>query len=383
MTTNQAIQEEAATFVTSCYEELGKSGEETHRRLADVREELSRRGTYELTYEELAHGARMAWRNSNRCIGRLFWPSLNVFDERGLEREDDIAEAIFRHIAYGTNGGMIRPSITVFAAETGARRIRIWNHQLIRYAGYETGNGIVGDPASVRFTKACMSLGWRGAGTPFDVLPLVVQVNGRQPRWYPIPDNLVMEVPIQHPEYDSFAGLGLKWYAVPFISDMLLDIGGIRYTAAPFNGWYMGTEIGARNLADPDRYHMLPKVAELLKLDTSTNVSLWKDRALVELNAAVLHSFKAAGVSIIDHHTAAEQFRRFEQQEERSGRPLTGDWTWLIPPVSPAATHIFHRSYDDRIVKPNYFRQACPYDIMDAGEAGVKADPSADVLSRG
>ena len=27
---------------------------------------------------------------------------------------------------------------------------------------------------------------------------------------------------------------------------------------APFNGWYMGTEIGARNLADADRYDLLP-----------------------------------------------------------------------------------------------------------------------------
>ena len=36
----------------------------------------------------------------------------------------------------------------------------------------------------------------------------------------------------------------MKWYGVPMISDMRLEIGGISYTAAPFNGWYMGTEIG-------------------------------------------------------------------------------------------------------------------------------------------
>jgi nitric oxide synthase oxygenase domain/subunit len=50
---------------------------------------------------------------------------------------------------------------------------------------------------------------------------------------------------------------------------MRLTIGGVQYPLAPFNGWYMGTEIGARNLADADRYDMLPTVAARLGLDTS------------------------------------------------------------------------------------------------------------------
>ena len=75
---------------------------------------------------------------------------------------------------------------------------------------------------------------------------------------------------------------------VPMISDMRLEIGGISYTAAPFNGWYMGTEIGARNLADHDRYNLLPAVAEMMDLDTSRKVPYGK----MALNVAVLHSFK-------------------------------------------------------------------------------------------
>jgi nitric-oxide synthase len=117
----------------------------------------------------------------------------------------------------------------------------------------------------------------------------------------------------------------------------------------------MGTEIGARNLADTFRYNKLPAVAAALGLNTSSETTLWKDRALVELNVAVLHSFKKAGVSIVDHHTAAAQFSLFEQREEKAGRELTGDWVWLIPPVSPATTHIFHSSYRNEIVKPNFF----------------------------
>ncbi len=123
----------------------------------------------------------------------------------------------------------------------------------------------------------------------------------------------------------------------------------------------MGTEIGARNLADENRYNRLPAVADVIGLDTEYASSLWKDRALAELNVAVLYSFKQAGVIIVDHHTAAGQHHIFEQNEEAAGRRATGDWAWLIPPVSPAATHIFHRTYDNAILSPNFFYQAAPY----------------------
>jgi nitric-oxide synthase len=37
---------------------------------------------------------------------------------------------------------------------------------------------------------------------------------------------------------------------------MSLDCGGLVFTACPFNGWYMQTEI-ARDLADANRYNKL------------------------------------------------------------------------------------------------------------------------------
>jgi nitric-oxide synthase len=185
----------------------------------------------------------------------------------------------------------------------------------------------------------------------------VVQAGERTPQFFEIPKELVVEVPITHPDYPGFAEMNAKWYGVPIVSDMRLEIGGVDYLAAPFNGWYMGTEIGARNLADRERYNMLPKVAEIMGLDTSREITLWKDKALVELNVAVLHSFKEHGVSIVDHHTASQQFLRFEEREKKCGREITGDWTWLIPPISPAATHIFHSSYQDRMETPNFFYQ--------------------------
>lgn len=350
---------EAEQFIRLCYQELGKSGEETERRLQEIQRDIHHTGTYIHTYEELEHGAKMAWRNSNRCIGRLFWQTLHVFDARNAETAEDVVEHLFHHIEFATNGGKIRPTITVFKPNGD---VRIWNHQLIRYAGYETEHGVIGDSSSLSFTKACEQMGWKGERTNFDLLPFVVQTKGQQPKWFEIPSELVLEVPIEHPEFSWFQDLQLKWYAVPIISDMCLEIGGIRYMAAPFNGWYMETEIGARNLADDYRYNMLPKIASCMGLDMSTNATLWKDKALIELNIAVLHSYKKAGVSIVDHHTAAQQFKLFEQKEQEACRHVTGDWTWLIPPVSPATTHIFHKNYDNTIVTPNFFYQKRPYE---------------------
>lgn len=354
-----------------CYQELGKSDVELEARLQQVEHDIQNNGSYEHTFEELEHGAKMAWRNSNRCIGRLFWDNLKVRDQRHIQGTEQIADSLLEHIRYATNGGKVRPTITIFRPRAiDGSEMRIWNHQLIRYAGYQTNEGIIGDPASLEFTQFCERLGWTGAGTSFDVLPLVISEHNGSPRWFEIPQADVMEVPMIHPDFPGFTELELKWYAVPIVSEMRLNIGGIHYTAAPFNGWYMGTEIGARNFADEHRYNLLPQMAKIMGLDTSSKATLWKDRALVELNLAVLYSFKEAGVSIVDHHTAASQFQRFEEREAEAGRAVTGNWTWLIPPMSPATTHIFHQSYDNRVVTPNFFYQDKPYEQKASASQG-------------
>ncbi|WP_340018672.1 nitric oxide synthase oxygenase [Paenibacillus sp. FSL H3-0457] len=362
----EQLQEEAERFIYTCYEELGHSREDAQARLVAVMGEIEVTGTYVHTTKELEQGCKMAWRNSNRCIGRLFWDKLRIVDARHADTAGTAAEAVLNHIHVASNGGKVIPMITILPADgPNGTPVRLWNHQLIRYAGYETEQGIIGDPASVELTKVAMSLGWQGAGSPYDVLPLIIQAQGQAPEWYVVPEEEIVEVLIEHPEQAEIAELGMRWYGVPMIADMRLEIGGISYPAAPFNGWYMGTEIGARNLADTFRYNKLPAVAEAFGLNTSSETTLWKDRALVELNVAVLHSFKKAGVSIVDHHTAATQFDLFEQREEKAGRELTGDWVWLIPPVSPATTHIFHSSYRNEIVKPNFFHQDQAYTLKD------------------
>jgi len=326
-------------------------------RLDVVRAQIDRYGTYAHTAAELVFGARVAWRNSNRCIGRLYWRSLQVRDRRHATSAEQVAAEAVAHLRQATNGGRVRPTITVLAASTPERDgPMIWNEQLIRYAGYRLPDGtVVGDPRYADFTDAAFALGWPGGqGTPFDVLPLVVQGLGEPPRLFELPADAVLEVPLSHPRYEWFADLDLRWHAVPAISNMCLEIGGVCYPAAPFNGWYMGTEIGARNLADANRYDLLPVVAGLLGLDTSGERSLWRDRALVELNLAVLHSFDAAAVTVADHHTESHRFLTHLAKEERAGRVTPADWSWIVPPISGAATAVFHRYYDDVDLRPNF-----------------------------
>ncbi|MER8098924.1 nitric oxide synthase oxygenase [Kitasatospora sp. NPDC094016] len=339
--------EQAAEFIRRFHREQPATGA-ADARIRAVLDEIERTGSYQHTPAELAYGAKLAWRNAARCIGRLYWRSLVVRDLRHLGSADDIAAECFEHLRLAGNGGRIRPVVSVFAPDRPGRpAARIVNQQLVRYAGHRVGDAVVGDPAGTELAALARDLGWKCAEDRFEVLPLLVQERpGERPHQYELPDDTTLEVPLTHPAYDWFAGLGLRWYAVPAISDMTLEIGGVRYPAAPFNGWYMGTEIGARNLADADRYDLLGTVAERLGLDTSSARTLWRDRALIELNIAVLHSFQEAGVTIADHHTESERFLRHVAQEKRLGRPTPADWSWIVPPVSGGLTPVYHRYYD-------------------------------------
>ena len=80
-----------------------------------------------------------------------------------------------------------------------------------------------------------------------------------------------------------FADMGLKWYSLPAVSNMAFDCGGLVFTAAPFNGWFMGTEIGARDLVDKFRYNLLEvrvvhltQIIELLVLKAYCLIQLFK-----------------------------------------------------------------------------------------------------------
>ena len=307
----------------------------------------------------LAEEAREAWRESVRCIGRLHWKSLQVVDARRLTDPDSVFEACVNHIQSATNGGRIVPTQTIFGRwEEPGQEIRIWNHQLIRYAGYRQADGsFLGDPMNAEFTEICRLLGWKPPADPsrFDLLPLVIQC-GEQLVMRELPPGVVLEVKIEHPEHRWFGKLGLKWYALPTLSDMLLATGRELYPCAPFNGWYMGTEIGSRNLGDEYRYNLLPVIAEGLGLNRR-QFPLWKDRSLIVLNEAVLHSFDREGIRMVDHHNASHEFLKFCSREEQAGRKVQAEWSWIVPPTSGSATGVFHQTFELKPRLPNLLLQ--------------------------
>ena len=345
------------------------SAEEISRRLREIDNSIRRTGTYRHTPAELQFGAMLAWRNSNRCIGRHFWKQLRVFDCRRVDSAGSVFEELESLVDFAFNGGQIRAAISIFAPLSPGEdtpRVELLNQQLIRYACFEKPNGsLVGDPASLETTKRMLEKGWMPTHqTRFTPLPWLIQVSGESLPPYDIfsrRPGLLHEIELEHPEVAEFRSLQLKWYATPILSDMTLVIGGIVYPCAPFSGWYMGTEIGARNLADRDRYDVLESVAEIFNLQTHSSRSLWQDRALVELNRAILYSFDKAGVRIGDHHTLTEQFKKFCDSEEKRRCPVTGDWTWLVPPMSASQTPVFHESYDATEVQhTNFFYKQTP-----------------------
>uniref|UniRef100_A0A672P8J0 Nitric oxide synthase n=1 Tax=Sinocyclocheilus grahami TaxID=75366 RepID=A0A672P8J0_SINGR len=355
---------QAIDFINQYYKSIKNSKIEEHlSRLEEVAKEIEATGSYQLTTKELEFGAKQAWRNAPRCIGRVQWANLQLFDARKCRTAEDMFQMLCDHIQFATNGGNLRSAITVFPQRTdGQHDFRVWNSQLIRYAGYAMTDGtIIGDPASVDFTEICIQLGWTPKYGQFDVLPLVLQANSEDPQFFEVPQHLILEVPMEHPQYKWFKDLNLRWYALPAVSNMLLEIGGLEFPACPFNGWYMGTEIGVRDFCDTKRYNVLERVGRLMGLETQKLSSLWKDQALVAINVAVMHSFQKNKVTITDHHSASESFMQHMEMEVRLRGGCPADWVWLVPPMSGSLTPVFHQEMLNYILSPFFYYQPDPW----------------------
>ncbi|CAN9512952.1 unnamed protein product [Ophioblennius macclurei] len=354
----------ATDFIDQYYTSIKRYGSKAHvDRLEEVTKEIEASGTYQLKDTELIYGAKHAWRNAARCVGRIQWSKLQVFDARDCTTAHGMYNYICNHIKYATNKGNLRSAITIFPQRTdGKHDFRVWNSQLIRYAGYKQPDGqILGDPANVEFTEICIQLGWKAPKGRFDVLPLLLQSNGNDPELFEIPEDLILEVPITHPKYEWFKDLDLKWYGLPAVSNMLLEIGGLEFTCCPFSGWYMGTEIGVRDFCDSSRYNILEEVANKMALDTRKTSSLWKDQALVEVNIAVLYSFQTCKVTIVDHHSATESFMKHMENEFRVRGGCPGDWVWIVPPMSGSVTPVFHQEMLNYRLTPSFEYQSDPW----------------------
>ncbi|MBK5926140.1 hypothetical protein CCR87_02015 [Rhodobaculum claviforme] len=358
MAQQERVLSEARGFIDQLAGELDWPEMKTRKRWSAIVREVRATGTYTHTNEELDYGAKLAWRNAPKCIGRISWKNLIVRDVRHVTDAGSIHDECIQHMRTATNGGNIEIVLTVFRALQPTERWgpRIWNSQIVRYAAYEMPDGTVrGDRANLELTRAIMALGW----TPpeprgdYDILPLVVELPGEAPRLFPLDPAEVLEVAISHPTEPGIAALGMKWCAVPAISNFRLEIGGVHYGCAPFNGWFMGTEI-ARNLWEAGRYDRALDIAEALGLDTSSEQTLWRDRAFLELNVAILHSFQQARVTLVDHQTASRQFMIHDLREKRAGRECPAQGSWIVPAAGGSTTPVWHHEMRDFLLKPSF-----------------------------
>lgn len=350
-----SVEEEARYFIKQFFHET-QEGIDSRKRTEEVCEEIKSRGSWTPTTNELGFAAQIAWRNAERCVGRLYWKGLHLRDCRHITDAQEIANALFDHLRFAFNGGDLRPAISVFAPETPHKpATRIWNPQLLRYAGMRLRTGKqIGDPANNELTQRIMELGWEPAGTDFDLLPVVIEVPGEAPRFFELPADCRQETRIEHPQHAWLSDFSLRWHCVPAVSDMLFDAGGILHRLAPFNGWYLDSEIAARNFTDANRYNLLPAIAEAMGLDISNDRSLWRDKAMVLINEAVLHSFDRDGVKMSDHHSIGHEFLEFCRNEQKAHREPYGKWMWLVPPGASSASVLYQEPFRDVGIKPAF-----------------------------
>lgn len=325
---------EASTFLGLI---TGEGAKVSSDRRGQVIEEIRATGTYVHTEEELTVGAQVAWRNAGACVGRAPWRTLNVLDRRTASSPDAIFDVCVEHLRLAFNHGRIRPTVSILAPLGGeTREPALLNPFLLRYAGYRTPEGIVGDPEQEGLTGQAIAAGWRNTGGSFDVLPLLVDSGGHH-HLAEIPPDARAEVTITHPEYPMIEELGLRWFAMPTVSDMNLTIGGITYPC-PFTGWYVVSEIAAVNLGGLGRYNVAPRVAEAIGR-RGTRLDL--DRALLVLTEAVVWSYDQAGIRLIDHHQAAREFSVHTAREAACGRTVSADPAWISASMSPTLLPTF------------------------------------------
>lgn len=155
----------ARQFLRQWHDESGTPG--FTARWRHLSAEIAATGTWQPTSDELTYGARVAWRNAGRCLGRARWSSLIVRDRRHTTTLPTLLQELTAHLDEATNNGRVRSVLTVLAPATAiaAAPLRIISPQLARYAAWHTDGGVIGDPANLTLTALARRLGWDGPRT--------------------------------------------------------------------------------------------------------------------------------------------------------------------------------------------------------------------------
>mmetsp|Transcript_3234 Transcript_3234/g.7163 ORF Transcript_3234/g.7163 Transcript_3234/m.7163 type:complete len:1592 (+) Transcript_3234:138-4913(+) len=332
------------------------------KRHFDIENEVRTKGTYTHTEEEIVHGARVAWRNTAKCVGRIAWNTLMVRDRRHVSNLNQIFAECLEHQRLATADGSLKSVMTVFAPRQPGTRMgtRFWIPQLVRFASYEIEDGsLIGDRANKAYTDECIELGWKPPEprTEFDVLPVVIEdtVSGLV-QMFVLPKEYHKVTMIEHPKYPDFAKLGLRWCVVPTVTCFTMKLGGLEYGCCPFNGWFMETEI-TRDLLEAGRMDKQAAIAKAIGVEEDED-DFWRERVAIETNKAVMHSFRRDKHSIVDHVTAQNQFLAHDAREKREGRECPAQWSWVVPAIGGSTLPIWHHEMRDFYIEPQYDYQA-------------------------
>ena len=74
----------------------------------------------------------------------------------------------------------------------------------------------------------------------------------------------------------------------------------------------------------------------------------------------------------MDHHSAAESFMKYMQNEYRSRGGCPSDWIWLVPPISGSITPVFHQEMLNYVLSPFYYYQVKGGFLYSLGNSGVE-----------
>lgn len=309
------------------------------------------------TSEELERRLKLAWLNSDRCIGRLFFNQLCVLDYREARTDEEIRDGLLTHLATAKNEPYrsIKPVASVFDPS-----VKIINSELLEYAGWQDGSEVIGDRKNLQLTALAEANGWHPKRGQYTLLPLMWHKGDGEMTVAPIPEqyngqSIRQEIELEHPDPSKtwLNDMRLRWFWGPFISDRRVFMDGQSYTA-PFSGYYQHEEI-ARDLLEPSRYALLEKIGEQMCRGWDIDLQRsdgWKHEVATLVNTMVEYSYQRDRVQTVSSIASSKQFVRLMEDMRELDFPLPHDYGWIRSSMPAFQTEHYHHAYPVQNVDP-------------------------------
>ncbi|WP_341530403.1 nitric oxide synthase oxygenase [Nostoc sp. UHCC 0302] len=97
---DERLLKKAKQFLEVIASEQAWELEDKERRWQEIKDEVKATSTYTHTYEELAYGTQLAWRNASKCVGRIAWNNMVVRDRRHVTDPDEMFRELGEHVRF-------------------------------------------------------------------------------------------------------------------------------------------------------------------------------------------------------------------------------------------------------------------------------------------